>query len=470
MCEFPPAASICWRSFHLAWGAANILDAWLEVCGLPDVRIRSGSIEKHRVAVLGAGISGLQAGLGLLTRGVDFTILESAGTIGGLARTTEYKQWRYDFGVKALYSRNAAIMDYVRSLPIEYAEHQREARVHHCSAGSRACIDIDYPFENGIGQLPHEDKVACVLGYLEAFGSHKPFDNFYEWVINRLGSGIATQFMLPYNSKIWDCPLEEIGLGLVAGKIDPAPIEEILRVALGEKIVGRPYQSRFIYPRAGLSAMTDAMALPIRDRIRLNFEVRQVIARDAGYDLVSAVGDRVHSDSIISTLPLPRLGSLIEPGEWPQPNWRHNNTLFCIVFLNQAPANGLHWHFFAAPEFPFYRLTYMHNFSDRFPPCVVAEITDRGQPVDTEQVTRALGRIGVERSWVEEVRVERLGFTYPIPTLRSDAEKPRVIDFFESRHIYPMGRAGSWNYANVDGIIAQAWERIPVILERERLV
>ena len=62
---------------------------------------------------------------------------------------------------------------------------------------------------------------------------------------------------------------------------------------------------------------------------------------------------------------------------------------------------------------------------------------------------------------------ERLEFTYPIPTLRSDAEKPGVIAAFEARHIYPLGRAGAWSYSNVDGIILQAWQQVPRIVARE---
>jgi protoporphyrinogen oxidase len=421
------------------------------------------------VAILGAGLAGLTAGLELSKRNVKFLVLESAERIGGLCQTGAYQHWRYDYGVKAIYSQNAAVMNYIRSLPVEFIEHQRQVRIHHCSDHQDQGIDIPYPFENGIGQLPHEDKVACVLGYLQATSESNPFSNFHEWIIYRLGSGIANQFMIPYNQKIWDCPLSEISMGLVAGKIHPASLEEIVRVALGEKIIGRPYQARFIYPRAGLSTMIEAMAQPISDRIRLNFGIERIVAKNNGYDVESVQGERVHCDSIISTLPLPLLGSLVEPRKWDVPQWRFNNTLFYMVFLDQSPDQGLHWHFFASPQFPFYRLTYMHNFSDLFPPCIVAEVTERGEMISPELIVAGLERIGVERSSIRDVQVERKCFTYPIPTIRSDAEKPYVIEQLEARHIYPLGRAGSWSYLNIDGIIAQVWDKIPQILAKEKL-
>ena len=111
-------------------------------------------------------------------------------------------------------------------------------------------------------------------------------------------------------------------------------------------------------------------------------------------------------------------------------HWRYNDTRFLLVFLTQAPPQPWHWQFFADPRFPFYRLTYRHNFSNRFPPCLVAEVTDRGQPLPVREIVAALETIGIKPEWVAETREERLEFTYPIPTLRSEAEKPAVIAAF----------------------------------------
>jgi protoporphyrinogen oxidase len=425
-------------------------------------------IETH-IAVLGAGIAGVQAACELAKHQADFVVIEAQDRVGGLAQTKQHRQWSYDSGVKALYSKHAAVMDYWRSLPVKYCEHERQVRVHHCSRDGTDGIDIEYPFENGIGQLPFEDKLACVLGYIEAHRAARPIANFREWILHRLGAGIADQFMLPYNRKIWDCPLEEISLGLVSGKIDPAPVEEIIRVALGAKIVGRKYQARFLYPRAGIGRMIEVMAAPVRNRFLLEFPVARICALPDSYELHSAAGDVVRCKAILSTMPLPLLGARIEPGNWPRPAWRHNHTRFYVVCLNQAPPHSLHWHFFAAPRFPFYRLTYMHNFSDRFAPCIVAEVTERGQPDERAAVIAGLERIGVRREWMEDILIERLAFTYPIPTLASDREKAQVIQFYEARHIYPLGRAGAWEYSNVDGVILQVWNKIPAILANEGL-
>ena len=50
------------------------------------------------VLVIGAGPAGLTAGYELTTRGVPVVILEKDSDVGGLARTVEYKGFRFDIG------------------------------------------------------------------------------------------------------------------------------------------------------------------------------------------------------------------------------------------------------------------------------------------------------------------------------------------------------------------------------------
>ena len=51
-----------------------------------------------RVVVLGAGPGGLTAAYLLAKQGVPVTVLESDAIVGGLARTAQYKGYRFDIG------------------------------------------------------------------------------------------------------------------------------------------------------------------------------------------------------------------------------------------------------------------------------------------------------------------------------------------------------------------------------------
>jgi phytoene dehydrogenase-like protein len=63
-----------------------------------------------RVIILGAGVTGLSAGIRLLDYGCDVSILEKADHPGGLARTVERGNYRMDIGPHHLFSHNETIL------------------------------------------------------------------------------------------------------------------------------------------------------------------------------------------------------------------------------------------------------------------------------------------------------------------------------------------------------------------------
>ena len=55
-------------------------------------------MEKTTVVVVGAGPSGLTAAHQLVERGILPLVIEQAVRVGGLARTENYKGYRFDIG------------------------------------------------------------------------------------------------------------------------------------------------------------------------------------------------------------------------------------------------------------------------------------------------------------------------------------------------------------------------------------
>jgi protoporphyrinogen oxidase len=51
-----------------------------------------------RTVVLGAGPAGLTAAYVLAKRGVPATVFEADGLVGGIAKTVEFKGYRFDLG------------------------------------------------------------------------------------------------------------------------------------------------------------------------------------------------------------------------------------------------------------------------------------------------------------------------------------------------------------------------------------
>jgi protoporphyrinogen oxidase len=111
---------------------------------------------------------------------------------------------------------------------------------------------VHYPFENGLGDLPKQANFDCLKGYVEAWharessGSSAPSD-FGSWIRWRFGEGIARHFMDPYNAKIWKRDLAEISSDWVAGRVPDAPVDDVLKAAIGMRTEGYTHQAIFYW-------------------------------------------------------------------------------------------------------------------------------------------------------------------------------------------------------------------------------
>ena len=171
-----------------------------------------------KIAILGAGVSGLALARTLVERGHPLSsvhLFEAGSVIGGLCRSKTVDGFTYDIsGGHILFSKDAEVMQWMKD----------------CAGGDDAFVRRDrntkirfedrwvqYPFENGLGDLPDQAKFDCLKGYVESWhqrkmdGSEAPLD-FKSWIHWRFGEGIAKHFMDPYNEKIWKRPLEEINI------------------------------------------------------------------------------------------------------------------------------------------------------------------------------------------------------------------------------------------------------------------
>lgn len=419
-----------------------------------------------RVLVLGAGLAGLQTARRLAERGVSCLVLEAAARPGGLCRTERRGAWSWDIGPHAFYSRDAEVMARYRELPVEYDEHDRRVRVAHRSGGR--LLEVGYPFENGLAELPLAERLECVAGYLAAPGPRgAEYAHLQEWIDRGLGAGIARRFMTPYNEKIWSVPLTEISMGLVKAKIDPEPWWKVLRNAFVPGTVGRAYQARFLYARRGAGALVEALAERVADRVRLGWSVARLEHGADGWTAVSDKGERARARSVVSTIPIPLLLSALGGPERAEfaGRFRSNDTYIVAVGLKagrRPPRFGAcHWVFFAGAE-AFYRVTVMSAFRPDAPTTLVAEVTRKdGTPApDALAADVVAGLVGAGlvagEADVEfaECRLER--FTYPIPTVGMEADRKRLEDSLAARRLYLLGRSGHWDYVNTDGIFARA--------------
>jgi UDP-galactopyranose mutase len=402
------------------------------------------------IGVLGGGLCGLLVGNELRRRRTPFLILEKEDEPGGLARTVRLAGMPADLGPHAIYGHDERSISRLRSLPLRFASHRRKVRVVHHGSDGRI-HEVDYPFENGIGDLPLQERMECLLGALEAHERGRGgFAHLRDWIDNGLGAGIARHFMIPYNRKIWDAPIERISMDLVNRKIEPAPLRTVVESALGVRSVGRKVQASFLYPEGGIGRLTGALAGPISDRIILGASVRSI----RGLEVATPKG-RFRFSRILSTIPLPEL---LRACRLEARGLAGNTTEFVGVTLKRgrrfARFADCHWLFFAGPEV-FYRVDMMHVFHGSDRQHLVAEITLKdaaGRPARALRDLRRAGILGSEED-VDGVESRIVPWTYPIPTVGLPALRSRLERTLSSRGIRLLGRSGRWEYMNMDQVV-----------------
>jgi protoporphyrinogen oxidase len=438
-----------------------------------------------KTAILGAGVSGLALARALVEGGfdpADLHLFEATDAVGGLCRSKTVDGFTYDVaGGHILYSKDAQTAAWMKAAgggEDAFVESVRNTKIRF---GDRF---VKYPFENGLGDLPAEANFDCVKGYVEAWrerlasGSAAPAD-FGAWVRWRFGDGIAAHFMDPYNEKVWKRSLDHLTSDWVAGRVPEAPIDDVLRGAVGISTEGYTHQSRFAYPRrGGFGAITDGLAGPLADRVRLSTPVTR-LARE-GEDW-AVDGERF--DCVVVTLSLTDLPGLIEgvPVDVGRAmsELEYNSLASLLVALDRPEHTDLSWVYLPHPEQgPANRITYLSNYSPDNAPdgrsSFLCEVTGRGGEALpgaelTGDVLAGLERAGLlEQGEVlftdrSDVRQAYVVFDHAY------AERRRVsLAWLEENDLFPLGRFARFDYDNSDQCVIKARALAPVLLERTR--
>ena len=440
-----------------------------------------------RVVIIGAGPTGLAAGYRLRELGyTNFVMLEARDKVGGLASSeTSPNGFIYDIGGHVLFSHYEyfdRLFD--KLLGDEYQLLLRESWVWMCDRF------LPYPFQNNIKYLPKEVVLECLMGLVEA--QREPLDmtrfrNFEELIYGVFGAGIAKHFMMPYNFKVWAHPPAMMNKEWIGERVSVVDIARVLgNVVLDRDDAGWGPNSTFKYPRHGGTGGLFARMQPyVQDQLRLetavaavDVEAKEVRLRD---------GSREPYDILLSTIPIDVLVQSIV-GEVPEDvrrqasRLRHSGSHIVGVGLRQPSPSDKCWMYFPEDNAPFYRVTYLSNYSPEVVPdarshySLLAEIShSEFKPGDRDTVvertiqgmvnTRLLAESD-RKDIVDAFLIER-DYTYPTPSIERDPALAVLHPWLETRDIYSRGRFGAWRYevGNMDHSVAQGVEWVNRVLE-----
>ncbi|HVN73611.1 MAG TPA: FAD-dependent oxidoreductase [Methanoregula sp.] len=422
-------------------------------------------------AILGGGLSGLTLARLMHEKGEEVIVLEACPEAGGLCRSRSTGGFTFDTGGShIIFSRDAEVLAFMRRMiASNMQENHRNTKIFYKGRF------VKYPFENGLSDLPPEDRFFCINEFIRTLievekGTARSPANFREWIYYTFGKGIAECYMVPYNEKIWKFRTDRMSLHWVDGRIPRPPVEDIIRSAIGIETEGYTHQAVFAYPLdGGIEALVAAIAAPVLPFVRTGFRVSSVRKSGSRWEIGNG-SEVVEADRCICTMPvqhlLPCLADVPAEVRTACDALRYNS-LACVNIGIRGTVPAISWMYVPDPALGrTNRISFPSGYSRHAAPAghssVLAEITHlpgdevSGMPDDelVREVAGMCGRMGLfEEKDIVHTSVERQEFAYVVYDLAYPANIARVREYCAGTGIPLVGRFAQFEYLNMDGCI-----------------
>ena len=431
-----------------------------------------------KTAILGGGLSGLTLARLLQEQGEEVVVLEAELEYGGLCRSKTDQGFTFDTGGShIIFSRDDEVLAFMRRMIA--GNEQRNNRTTKIFYKQQF---VKYPFENGLSDLPQEDRFFCINEFIKTLiavekGEIPAPVNFREWIYYTFGNGIAECYMIPYNEKIWKYPIDKMSLHWVDGRIPRPPVEDIIKSAIGIETEGYTHQAVFSYPLdGGIKALVRAIARPIEPCIKTGFRVTS-ITKSGGIWQISNGDERIQADQCICTMPVQHLMSSLDgvPREVKNAaDALKYNSLVCVNIGINGSVPGISWLYVPDPAVGrTNRISFPSGYSRHGAPdgcsAILAEITHQpgdnvADMTDDELISEVVDMLQsmqiLHNDQIVCSSVERQPYAYVVYDLNYQNNIAIVKEYCKEIGIPLVGRFAQFEYLNMDGCIRSVMDFI----------
>lgn len=383
--------------------------------------------------ILGAGPAGLTVANRLKQKGItDFVVLEKEDTAGGLCRSVDIDGSPFDIGGgHFLDVRRPKVNEFLFGFmpEEEWDKYDRDSRI--------VVNDnmVNHPIEANIWQMKICDQVEYLKSIAVAgcnLGTEMP-EAFVDWIYWKLGSKVAEDYMIPYNQKMFNKELNQLGTYWLE-KLPNVSFEETLLSCLEKKAYGtQPGHAQFYYPKKyGYGELWLRMADAIKDNIeygkavkRIDFDNKVVTTSD---------GSRYQADTIITTIPWMEFEELV--GMPDEIKGRISELKFSSIQTEYFAENldtTCQWIYYPDPKLPYHRILVRHNFCPN----------SKGYWTETNSE-----RIDMEGPNDNYKYMNQ--YAYPLNTINKPAIMEELLSWSKEHNVIGLGRWGEHQHYNSD--------------------
>lgn len=397
-------------------------------------------MEKTKYLILGAGPSGLAFARKLKDFGEEsFLVLEKETEAGGLCRSKMVDGSPFDIG-------GGHFLDVVREEVDEFLFRflpREEWQLFNRDSRIEVKGDvIGHPFEANIWQFPLEKQVDYLESIAKAGcnGEEEKPEKFVDWIRWKLGEKIATDYMLPYNQKMFADDLDELGTYWLE-KLPSVSFKETLMSCLAHKAYGKePAHGKFYYPKNfGYGEVWLRIAESMKEQLRYEAEVAFM---DVENRLVRTKDGREYqAEQIITTIPWKSIGKIQNlPKQYINGIQELKHSAVETRYQEENLDTEAQWIYYPDEELAYHRILLRHNFCGN----------SKGYWMETRKERVSLFR-GEESSFTYLNE-----FAYPLNSLKKPEIMDALLSYCKTKKVYGLGRWGEHNHYNSDVTVERA--------------
>lgn len=413
-----------------------------------------------RVAIIGAGISGLSTAQFLQDR-YEVTVFEKESRVGGLIKCRRVKGSLFHVcGGHVFNSKRQDVLDWFWSKFTynEFSKTDRNACVvmENPMGGS---IRIPYPIENHMYLFDKEtqksfyedlEEIDKVKGQNAKFTDYDSFGDFLLW---RFGNTLYNLYFEPYNKKVWRRDLTTVPMSWMEGKL-PMPTTQEMRDNNANKVEEKSFvHSTFWYEKVnGSQYIADKLA----EGLNIVFNADITLIEKVGgkwnvygqeFDKVVFCGNIKDMVKAIKGFDISRYAADIAALEY------HGTTaVFCEI-----DKNPYSWIYQPSCNHESHRIICTGNFAEsnnyNLPDGRITATIEFTDFISKESILDNLKRMPFRPKYLDH---EYNQYTYPIQDANTRSMIKRLKLELAPMGFFITGRFADWEYYNMDVAIGAA--------------
>lgn len=405
-----------------------------------------------RIAIIGAGVSGLTAAQ-LIKNKADVVVFEKESKAGGLIRCERVNgSLFHTCGGHVFNTKNQQVLDWF------WQQFNKDTEFHKTDRNSVIFLpngqQIPYPIEN-FAYLLEESLQKTFIQDLLAMSktNSQPVENFKDFLQQRFGATLYNLYFEPYNKKVWRRSLADVPIDWLAGKLPMPTVEEIIYNNFNRVAEKQFVHSSFFYEKQnGSQLIIDRLAEGID--IHCSASIEQIERKQGKWFINGETFDSIIFCGNIKDIPHLVKGvdilSFTQPIETLQ--YHGTTAVFCEI-----DANPYSWIYLPDDKYEAHRIICTGNFAvsnnGHIPANRITATVEFTDEITKDAIIDNLGRIPLHPKYITHKYNQ---YTYPIQQKDTREMIASLKRTLSSQGFYMTGRFADWEYYNMDAVMAVA--------------